>query len=167
MASVLRIEIDELKNAIKHLERSNRELQTLLEFDPDPEYRQAIGENIVTMAKKRARVAALEEELRRITGEAPAEEPEAVEPEAVPVEDGPEEHAVQSRPAQQGPGPQAQAEAMDVDAAGGEPAGAAAGTGSEAAAAGAVAAGQGTGQGSGAGTVESGRSAGGGDGVWL
>eukprot|EP00198_Chlamydomonas_reinhardtii_P003653 XP_001692989.1 predicted protein [Chlamydomonas reinhardtii] len=93
MASVLRIEIDELKNAIKHLERSNRELQTLLEFDPDPEYRQAIGENIVTMAKKRARVAALEEELRRITGEAPAEEPEAVEPEAVPVEDGPEEHA--------------------------------------------------------------------------
>ena len=45
MASVLRIEIDELKNAIKHLERSNRELQTLLEFDPDPEYRQ-VGKRV-------------------------------------------------------------------------------------------------------------------------
>ncbi|KAG2438824.1 hypothetical protein HXX76_005365 [Chlamydomonas incerta] len=86
MASVLRIEIDELKNAIQHLERSNWELKELLASDPDPEYRQAIGENIVMVAKKRARVAALEEELRRITGEDPAAG-EAVEPEAVPVEE--------------------------------------------------------------------------------
>ncbi|GLC46237.1 hypothetical protein PLESTB_001538500 [Pleodorina starrii] len=67
--SVLKIEIDELKNSIQHLERSNRELKDLLQTDPDPEYRIAIGENITTLAKKRARVAALEEELRRLTGE--------------------------------------------------------------------------------------------------
>ncbi|EFJ48118.1 hypothetical protein VOLCADRAFT_91371 [Volvox carteri f. nagariensis] len=68
-APVLKIEIDELTNSIQHLERSNRELKELLQTDPDPEYRLAIGENITTIAKKRARVAALEEELRRLTGE--------------------------------------------------------------------------------------------------
>ncbi|GIL90706.1 hypothetical protein Vretimale_15793 [Volvox reticuliferus] len=67
--SVLKIEIDELKNSIKHLERSNRELKELLQTDGDLEYRIAIGENITTIAKKRARVAALEEELRRLAGE--------------------------------------------------------------------------------------------------
>ncbi|KAG2438829.1 hypothetical protein HXX76_005370 [Chlamydomonas incerta] len=153
MASVLRIEVDELKNAIQHLERSNRELKELLASDPDPEYRQAIGENIVTVAKKRARVAALEEELRRITGEDPAAG-EAVEPEAVPVEEDGSEAG--------GPGPQAQA--MDVDGAGGATAGAgAAAAGAPAAAA----AGTGTGQGGSTSTREGGKAAGESEGVWL
>ncbi|GIL56878.1 hypothetical protein Vafri_12115 [Volvox africanus] len=68
-APILKLEIDELKNSIHHLERSNCELKDLLQTDPDPEYRIAIGENITTIAKKRARVAALEEELRRLAGE--------------------------------------------------------------------------------------------------
>ncbi|KAG2453324.1 hypothetical protein HYH02_001548 [Chlamydomonas schloesseri] len=162
MASVLRIEIDELQNAIQHLERSNRELKELLTSDPDPEYRQAIGENIVTVAKKRARVAALEEELRRITGEAPAEgAAEAVEPESVPVEEQATTEpaaaaaaAAGSRVAQAQQGPGQQEEAMEVDAADSSAA--------AAAPAGAIgAASLGTGQGS------VGRAAGEGDGVWL
>lgn len=66
--AVLRIEIDELKNSIQHLERSNRELKQLLQTEPDSEYRVAVGENIMTLAKKRARVSALEEQLQHLTG---------------------------------------------------------------------------------------------------
>ncbi|KXZ47008.1 hypothetical protein GPECTOR_39g502 [Gonium pectorale] len=76
--SVLKKDIDELKNSILHLERSNQELKEALAAGPDPEFRMAIGENIATLAKKKARLAALEEELRRLTGEEYTSEPVAV-----------------------------------------------------------------------------------------
>ncbi|KAG2495671.1 hypothetical protein HYH03_006271 [Edaphochlamys debaryana] len=95
--SVLQLEIDELKNAVTHLLRSNAELREALASDADPEFRDAVNENLVTIARKRARVAALEEELRRLTGrEGPGEEAgpgaggHTMEPEGVPL---PEEGA--------------------------------------------------------------------------
>jgi hypothetical protein len=130
---------------------------------------QAIGENIVTIAKKRARVAALEEELRQITGEAPVEgAAEALEPEAVPLEEpatAGAEAAAGSGSAQAAQGPRQDAEAMEVDGVGSRaPAAPGAPAPAGADGAGAPWAGQGSGTGAGndgrAAAVED-------EGVWL
>ena len=68
MASALKDELDRLKNSVYHLERSNRELQAELANERDQDYQQAIGENIVLLAKQRARIASLEEELLALEG---------------------------------------------------------------------------------------------------
>lgn len=76
--SVLEVEVDRLANAVAHLQRSNAELKAALqEGGPDPEYKLAIEENIVTIAKHRARMEALKEEIKRVTGQ--PHEPERVE----------------------------------------------------------------------------------------
>lgn len=50
--SVLEAEIKRLHTAVYHLERSNQELVKAMEEEGlDPEYKQAIGENIVVLAK--------------------------------------------------------------------------------------------------------------------
>lgn len=66
---ILKTEIDAVRNSLQHLERSNAELRKAIEENgPDPDFRQAINENIVVIAKRRARLEALEEELRKMTG---------------------------------------------------------------------------------------------------
>lgn len=50
-----------MRNSLQHLERSNAELRKAIEENgPDPDFRQAINENIVVIAKRRARLEALE-----------------------------------------------------------------------------------------------------------
>ena len=68
--TVLEIERDRLHTALSHLQRSNQELhEALAESGPDREYKVAIEENIVVIAKYRARIAALDEEIRRLKGD--------------------------------------------------------------------------------------------------
>jgi hypothetical protein len=65
----LRQEIARLRNASTHLESSNVELKAALAADPgDQDFKDAIGENIAVIAKYRARVAALQQELEAAGG---------------------------------------------------------------------------------------------------
>ncbi|CAK0869268.1 unnamed protein product [Prorocentrum cordatum] len=48
---------DHESRAISHLERSNRELAEALEADDDPDFREAIAENVQVLRQKRERVA--------------------------------------------------------------------------------------------------------------
>lgn len=58
-------EIAELQHKVQHLLRSNDELRRCIaEAGPDREYKVAIEDNIVTIARFRARIASLEEQLR-------------------------------------------------------------------------------------------------------
>lgn len=62
----LKAAIDEIDNAIAHLERSNKEMQ---QFDPDgrdPDLVQAIHENVDAMAIKRDRRQRYEDKLREL-----------------------------------------------------------------------------------------------------
>ena len=69
MASALKDEIDRLENSVRHLERSNRELKEELEANGrDVDYQVAIGDNIVLLAKQKARIASLKEELVTLEG---------------------------------------------------------------------------------------------------
>lgn len=62
----LEAELQRLKHSNAALERSITELKQALATDgADLDYRQAIHENVVLLAKQRARVASLEAELAR------------------------------------------------------------------------------------------------------
>lgn len=66
-ASLLEIERDRLLGSISHLERSVDELKAAIAAEgPDQDYRDAINENVVVIAKYKARLAALEEEIQRV-----------------------------------------------------------------------------------------------------
>ena len=67
-ASLMEIERDRLLCSLQHLERSVKELKQALTEDPDPEYKLAISENLVVIVKQRARVASLEDEIKRARG---------------------------------------------------------------------------------------------------
>lgn len=67
-ASLLEIERDRLLCSLQHLERSVKELKQAMVDDPDPEYKTAISENLVVIVKQRARVASLEDEIKRAKG---------------------------------------------------------------------------------------------------
>jgi septal ring factor EnvC (AmiA/AmiB activator) len=60
-------EIRRLENAVGHLVRSNTELKEAIarQEDEDGEFRSAIGENIVLIAKYRAKIARLKEEISK------------------------------------------------------------------------------------------------------
>lgn len=50
--SIVELEIDRLTNALAHLQRSNQELKdAIAEAGPDRDFRDAINENLVTIAK--------------------------------------------------------------------------------------------------------------------
>ncbi|KAF5836134.1 hypothetical protein DUNSADRAFT_6337 [Dunaliella salina] len=59
--SMLEVEIQRVCNQLQHLERSIDELKEAFKTDPDPEYKSSIQENIVLVAKQRARLATLQE----------------------------------------------------------------------------------------------------------
>ncbi|KAK9803950.1 hypothetical protein WJX72_007716 [[Myrmecia] bisecta] len=62
---VLEAERDRLRNAVQHLSSSNRQLKQALEEDgPDAEYQEAIGENIVVIAKYHGQIALLEKDIK-------------------------------------------------------------------------------------------------------
>mmetsp|Transcript_33464 Transcript_33464/g.84803 ORF Transcript_33464/g.84803 Transcript_33464/m.84803 type:complete len:183 (-) Transcript_33464:244-792(-) len=83
--SLLEIELDQLCNSVKHLERSNAELKEALQEGPDPDLRAAFNENIVVIAKQRARIASLRDEIMKLRGHsAPNAQAGAV---AVPLND--------------------------------------------------------------------------------
>jgi hypothetical protein len=71
-SSALEHERDRLQNALAQLERSNGELRRELDAQRaqglplDRDYKEALEDNLVVVAKYRARVAALEEEIRRV-----------------------------------------------------------------------------------------------------
>lgn len=71
----LEMERERLSVSLEHLERSNAELKEAIqsEGDEDGEYRHAIGENIVVIAKYRARRAQVEHEIAEFTVAVPAE----------------------------------------------------------------------------------------------
>lgn len=65
----LLIERDRLLNAVLHLERSNGELKEFIkESGHDPDLRQAVGENIVVIAKYKGQIEQLEQEIRKGMG---------------------------------------------------------------------------------------------------
>lgn len=67
MAEALRDELSRVQNNLHHLQRSNAELKEALQTDgPDPDFKLAIEENIVLIAKLRARAEALEKEIHKI-----------------------------------------------------------------------------------------------------
>ncbi|KAL3158504.1 hypothetical protein ABBQ38_010736 [Trebouxia sp. C0009 RCD-2024] len=62
---VLEIELHRLENSCQHLQRSNQELQQAMDLDgPDPDFRQAVQDNIVTLARQQAKIAKLEQEIK-------------------------------------------------------------------------------------------------------
>jgi hypothetical protein len=71
-----------LDNAVHHLVKSNNDLKEALSTEMDRELKTALEENIVIIAKYRARIAAIDEELSLIKG-TPVEH----DPVALPVED--------------------------------------------------------------------------------
>jgi hypothetical protein len=72
--SALEQERDRLANALAQLERSNGELRRELDDQRargvplDRDFKDALQDNVVVVAKYRARVAALDEEIRRVKG---------------------------------------------------------------------------------------------------
>jgi len=65
----LQLQIDEIKNSIFHLERSNKELEDVLAEDPgDVDFMEAIAENLIVVDRKRAQVAALQKKLMATAG---------------------------------------------------------------------------------------------------
>lgn len=67
--SVLELRVIELRRSIEHLERSISELKAAMkESGPDPVYREAINEDIVLVAQKKAILAVMEKELEAIRG---------------------------------------------------------------------------------------------------
>ena len=68
--------IAEEENAVRHLARSNTELQAHLSESNDRDLRDAVGENIVTIARKRTLIQMLYEQRRNLGGaSAPAASP--------------------------------------------------------------------------------------------
>mmetsp|Transcript_13580 Transcript_13580/g.40458 ORF Transcript_13580/g.40458 Transcript_13580/m.40458 type:complete len:109 (-) Transcript_13580:24-350(-) len=67
---VLEAQINEEERAVEHLVRSNRELEAFLKETPDPELREAVGENIVIIARKRAALQSLYEKREKQGGPA-------------------------------------------------------------------------------------------------
>lgn len=66
----LEIEKERLQKAVYHLKRSNRELEdALVSEGPDREFRQAIGENIVIIARYQGEIERLDQEIRKAHGE--------------------------------------------------------------------------------------------------
>lgn len=114
--SVLEAERDRLLNSIAHLTRSNAELREALgATGPDRDFKQAIEENIVVLARYRARVEALEAEIRRAKGqpEIPIE-PVQLRPAAQPPQPPP---TSQPQAGSAGPAQPGSAQDMDVDSA--------------------------------------------------
>lgn len=69
-AEGLEIERDRLQNAVLHLQRSNQELEDALKRDgPDADLRDAIGENIVIIARYKGQIERLNTEIRKARGE--------------------------------------------------------------------------------------------------
>eukprot|EP00775_Hariotina_reticulata_P005987 gene5987-6225_t len=67
--SVLEIERDRLQKALLHLEQSVLLLKAaIVEAGPDPDYKDAIDENVTVIAKYRARIAALDDEIKCLKG---------------------------------------------------------------------------------------------------
>lgn len=67
--SELEAERDRLLRSIAKLEASNVELRAAIEGgDTDPVLRESIGENIVLLAKQKARASALADEVARLGG---------------------------------------------------------------------------------------------------
>ncbi|CAK0869266.1 unnamed protein product [Prorocentrum cordatum] len=65
---------DHESRAISHLERSNRELAEALEADDDPDFREAIAENVQVLRQKRERVAKVLAKIREIAPNSTAAE---------------------------------------------------------------------------------------------
>mmetsp|Transcript_22128 Transcript_22128/g.61229 ORF Transcript_22128/g.61229 Transcript_22128/m.61229 type:complete len:145 (-) Transcript_22128:74-508(-) len=58
---MLEADIQRISNQLQHLERSIEELKEAFKTDSDPVYKNSIQENIVLVAKQRARLATLQE----------------------------------------------------------------------------------------------------------
>ena len=68
-AEVLREELERLQNSVHQLERSNKELEEEMKLHGrDRDYSEAVGENIVLLAKQKARIASLLEEISKAEG---------------------------------------------------------------------------------------------------
>lgn len=66
----LSIERDRLENAVSYLLKSNKEMKEILTNEgPDRDLRDAIGENIVVIAKYRGQIERLNQEIRKSRGE--------------------------------------------------------------------------------------------------
>ena len=76
--------IAEEENAVKHLVRSNAELQAHHRATNDTDLRDAIGENIVVIARKRALLQSLYDQRREI-GAAPPAPPVPPPPATAPL----------------------------------------------------------------------------------
>ena len=91
----LEAEIAEEEKAIAHLVRSNAELEAhLKEFGSDKELRDAVGENIVTIARKRAALELKYDERKKLEASRPVptrEAPPAPRAEAPPRPPAPAE----------------------------------------------------------------------------
>jgi len=69
-SSLLEEEMAKLENAVAHLLRSNQEIkEELSEHGRDPELKTAMEENIVIIAKYRARIESLREEINKAKGD--------------------------------------------------------------------------------------------------
>ena len=100
LADAARMDVASVRESCSHLEtclkrdkppnppqRSIRELQEAAATDPDPEFRDAISENIVAIARKKAQVEALDEEIARSRGDLPS--PSVAPAASLPVPGGP------------------------------------------------------------------------------
>jgi uncharacterized coiled-coil protein SlyX len=74
--------IAEEKNSVRHLARSNAELQAHLKETNDKELLDAVGENIVTIARKRTFLQLLYEQRRDLGGASVPAPPAAAPPPA-------------------------------------------------------------------------------------
>lgn len=65
--TILQLDIDELENAIKHLTRSNKEIEEFIKENPDEreEFESVLEENNVAMKTKLERLQKLKDELEK------------------------------------------------------------------------------------------------------
>ena len=88
----LEIERNRLQHTIAHLQKTNRELEEYIQTEGhDKDMRDAIGENIVTIAKFRGQLDRLDQEIRKARGE--VVDVTSSQRAAVPVKDDPKASA--------------------------------------------------------------------------
>lgn len=64
--AAIRIELDTLQNAVRHLIRSQSALEDARKKDPaDKDFKEAMEENALVLVKKQARIKALQEEIAK------------------------------------------------------------------------------------------------------
>mmetsp|Transcript_13553 Transcript_13553/g.40983 ORF Transcript_13553/g.40983 Transcript_13553/m.40983 type:complete len:159 (-) Transcript_13553:1768-2244(-) len=94
----LKQEVARLENSVVHLDRSNAELDAAMLDDPDPDYREAIGENIMVLAQYRLHIIGMRAEIEALEQALGPSAPARVPPAGASNADGSSEASQSATP---------------------------------------------------------------------